>query len=66
MEVGDVNACERAGEVNVCESVMADSYTSRVARTNGRKKTVAQLTNFENELPGRPCTAFFTPGYNTR
>ena len=50
------------------QSVNEESYASRAARTsqaNVRNVRNENLSNMYNRLPGRPCTAFFTPSSNT-
>ena len=49
------------------ECVTEESYASRAARTAGPAPAINRNVNVNNSnhLPGRPCTAFFTPSQNT-
>ena len=48
------------------ECATAESYASRAARTAGPATLTHRNMNVNNSnhLPGRPCTAFFTPSQN--
>ena len=60
MEVG--NAFNVANGVQIESRATEGTYASRAARTSGPKKeTVVSTIDLDNKLPGRPCTAFFTP-----
>ena len=66
MEEQRSESAKRVGEENM-ECTTKESYASRAARTAGPAPATKRigLNNNNNILPGRPCTAFFTPLQNT-
>ena len=54
----------RSGEERM-QCSTEESYASRAARTAGPVPAAQRNVNNDNRLPGRPCTAFFTPSQDT-
>ena len=47
------------------EALTKESYAARAARTGHANVRNENLINMNNKLPGRPCTACFTPSSQT-